>query len=183
LSWAWPQYRPPWWLSHNSPIRKLGVKQRSALPLWVRLREKGGKPHAMPCYHSLGEYLSAYLDQTGIMEDEKGSIFRTIGRGTDQLTRTPPSQANAAMIRRRAAVAGIATKIGNHSFRAAGVTACLKNGGTVTKAAQMANHASTRTTQLYDRRCDELSFDGAARRSFVVGAAHSFVWSSIQAAT
>jgi integrase len=39
-------------------------------------------------------------------------------------------QANAyAMIRRRAA-ADIETKIGNHTFRATGITACLKNGGT-----------------------------------------------------
>jgi integrase/recombinase XerC len=28
--------------------------------LWVRLREKGGKAHAMPCHHNLEEYLSAY---------------------------------------------------------------------------------------------------------------------------
>jgi integrase/recombinase XerC len=30
--------------------------------LWVRLREKGGKRHAMPCHHNLDEYLVAYLD-------------------------------------------------------------------------------------------------------------------------
>jgi integrase len=41
-------------------------------------------------------------------------------------------------------------KIGNHTFRATGITAYLKNGGTLEKAAAMANHASTRTTQLYD---------------------------------
>jgi hypothetical protein len=35
----------------------------------------------------------------------------------------------------------------------------LKNGGTLEKAAATANHASTRTTQLYDRRRDELSLD------------------------
>ena len=40
---------------------------------------------------------------------------------------------------------------------ATGITAYLKNGGTLEKAAAMANHASTRTTQLYDRRRDELS--------------------------
>jgi integrase len=28
--------------------------------LWVRLREKGGKRHAMPCHHNLEEYLTAY---------------------------------------------------------------------------------------------------------------------------
>jgi integrase len=76
------------------------------------------------------------------------------------LTRTVLPQANAyAMIRRRAAGAGIGTKLGNHSFRATGITAYLKNGGTLEKAAAMANHASTRTTQLYDRRRDELSLD------------------------
>ena len=59
------------------------------------------------------------------------------------LTSTPLPQANAyAMIGRRAAVAGIATKIGNHTFRATGITAYLKNGGTLENAAAMANHAS-----------------------------------------
>jgi hypothetical protein len=60
-------------------------------------------------------------------------------------------------------LAGIATRLGNHSFRATGITAYLKNGGTLEKAAAMANHASTRTTQLYDRRRDELSLDEVER--------------------
>ena len=132
--------------------------------LWVRLREKGGKAHAMPCHHSLEEYLTAYLEQVGITEDGKGPLFRTIGRGTSKLTRTPLPQANAyAMNGRRATAAGIATKLGNHSFRATGITAYLKNGGTLEKAAAMANHASTRTTQLYDRRQDEMSLDEVER--------------------
>ena len=33
--------------------------------LWVRLREKGGKRHAMPCHHNLEEDLTAYLDGAG----------------------------------------------------------------------------------------------------------------------
>jgi integrase/recombinase XerC len=132
--------------------------------LWVRLREKGGKRHAMPCHHNLEEYLTAYLDGADLRSDPKGPLFRTIGRGTSKLTRRVLPQANAyAMIRRRAAAAGIATKLGNHSFRATGITAYLKNGGTLEKAAAMANHASTRTTQLYDRRRDEVSLDEADR--------------------
>jgi integrase/recombinase XerC len=67
------------------------------------------------------------------------------------------------MIRRRAAAAGIATRIGNHSFRGTGITAYLKNGGTLEKAAHMANHASTRPTQLYDRRPDDISLDEVER--------------------
>ena len=67
------------------------------------------------------------------------------------------------MIRRRADAAGIATKIGNHTFRATGITAYLKNGGTLEKAANMANHASTRTTQLYDRWPDDINLDEVER--------------------
>jgi hypothetical protein len=48
-------------------------------------------------------------------------------------------------------------------LRATGVTAYLKNGGTLGKAAQMANHASTRTTQLYDRRAEEVTLDEVER--------------------
>lgn len=132
--------------------------------LWVRLHEKGGKRHEMPCHHNLESYLHAYIEAAGIAEDAKGALFRTIGRGTGKLTTTPLPQANAyQMIRRRAAAADIATKVGNHTFRATGITAYLKNGGTLEKAAQMANHASTRTTQLYDRRPDEVTLDEVER--------------------
>jgi site-specific recombinase XerD len=132
--------------------------------LWVRLREKGGKRHEMPCHHTLDAYLHAYLDGTGIGDDAKGPLFRTIRRGTGQLSTTPLPQANAyAMVRRRASAAGIATKIGNHTFRATRITAYLKNGGTLENAAAMANHASTRTTQLYDRRHDAISLDEVER--------------------
>ncbi len=63
------------------------------------------------------------------------------------------------MIQRRAAAAGIATKIGNHTFRATGITAYLKNGGMLEHAQTIANHSSPRTTKLYDRRSDEISLD------------------------
>ncbi len=57
--------------------------------LWVRLREKGGKPHAMPCHHNLETYLTAHIDGARLAEDPKGPLFRTIGCGTDLLTRPP----------------------------------------------------------------------------------------------
>lgn len=132
--------------------------------LWVRLHEKGGKRHEMPCHHNLESYLHAYMEGTGIVEDRKGPLFRTIGRGTRQLKRTPLPQANAyAMIQRRAIGAGIDMRIGNHTFRATGITAYLKNGGTIEQAAAMANHSSTRTTQLYDRRSDTVTLHEVER--------------------
>jgi site-specific recombinase XerD len=134
--------------------------------LWVRLREKGGKAHAMPCHHNLEEYLIAYLDGCGLRDDPKAPLFRTIPNRGGQLTTTLLPQASAyAMIRRRAAGAGIDTKVGNHTFRATGITAYLKIGGTLENAAAMANHASTRTTQLYDRRRDEVNLDEVERIS------------------
>lgn len=132
--------------------------------LWVRLREKGGKRHEMPCHHTLEAYLRAYIEGTGIGADGKGPLFRTIQRGTGRLSTNALPQANAyAMVRRRALAADIDTKIGNHTFRATGITAYLKNGGTLENAAAMANHASTRTTQLYDRRRDDISLDEVER--------------------
>jgi len=53
--------------------------------------------------------------------------------------------------------------LGKHSFRATGITDHLKNGGALEKAASMANYASTRTTQLNDRRGDEMTLDEVER--------------------
>jgi site-specific recombinase XerD len=134
--------------------------------LWVRLREKGGKQHDMPCHHNLEIFLQEYLDGAGISGNPKGPLFPTISRITDQLTTTPLPQANAyAMMRRRAVAVGIKTRVGNHTCRATGITAYLKNGGALENAAAMANHASIRTTQLYDRRQEEIDLDEVERIS------------------
>ena len=132
--------------------------------LWLRLHEKGGKEHKMPCHHNLEEYLTAYIDGCALRGDPKGPLFRTAPNPSGRITRTAMDQPSAyRMITRRVAAAGIGTKVGNHSFRATGITAYLKNSGTLEKAAAMANHASTRTTQLYDRRRDEMSLDEVER--------------------
>lgn len=69
------------------------------------------------------------------------------------------------MIRRRARDAGIKTKIGNHSFRATGITVYLKNAGKLEIAQRIATHESSRTTGLYDRRDDDVSLDEVERIS------------------
>jgi integrase len=48
----------------------------------LRLHEKGGKHHTMPCHRSLAEALHAYIAVAGIAEDRKGWLFRT-SRGHD----------------------------------------------------------------------------------------------------
>ncbi len=131
---------------------------------WVRLHEKGGKEHTMPAHHNLDEYLSAYIEGGGIAGDGKGPLFRTVRGRSQVLQRLRLRKDNAwHMVQRRAKSAGIATHISNHTFRATGITAHLKNGGKLEHAQAMAAHSSTRTTQLYDRRSDEVSLDEVER--------------------
>jgi integrase len=61
---------------------------------------------------------------------------------------------------------GIMAPIGNHSFRATGITAYLANGGTLEHAQSMAAHESPRTTKLYDRTKERLTLDEVERIRF-----------------
>ncbi|MDL5047292.1 tyrosine-type recombinase/integrase [Oscillatoria amoena NRMC-F 0135] len=131
---------------------------------WVRLHEKGGKRHEMPCHHKLESFLHEYIEVAGLTNTPKAWLFTTSEGQSGQLTDRPMSQADVyRMIRRRAADAGIMTRIGCHTFRATGITEYLRNGGKLEVAQQMANHESARTTGLYDRRNDQISLDEVER--------------------
>jgi integrase len=131
----------------------------------IRLHEKGGKQHTIPCHHALAETLRAYIDAARLAEDGKGWLFRT-SRGHDGtvLSEKPMGQPDAwRMIRKRAAAAGIAEEICCHTFRATGITAYLANGGALEHAQEMAAHESPRTTKLYDRTKERLTQDEVER--------------------
>ena len=125
----------------------------------IRLHEKGGKQHAMPCHHALAEAVHAYIAASGIAENRKGWLFRTAkGHIARALSEKPMNQADAwRMIRRRALTADIISPIGNHTMRATGITAYLANGGALEHAQEMAGHESPRTTKLYDRIKERLT--------------------------
>jgi site-specific recombinase XerD len=131
----------------------------------IRLHEKGGKHHTMPCHHALAEALHAYIDAARIAEDRKSFLFRTSrGHVGTALSDQPMTQPDAwRMIRRRAVAVGIMAPIGNHSFRATGITAYLSNGGALEHAQEMAAHESPRTTKLYDRTKERLTQDEVER--------------------
>jgi site-specific recombinase XerD len=140
------------------------LRPRSAA--WsIRLHEKGGKHHTMPCHHALAEALRAYINAAGIAEDRKGFLFRTAGGHNGNALSDQPMDQSAAwrMIRRRATAAGIHAPIGNHTFRATGITAYLSNGGALEHAQEMAAHESPRTTKLYDRTRERLTQDEVER--------------------
>lgn len=130
---------------------------------WFRLHEKGGKRHEVPAHHNAEEYLDAYLSAAGIEGDEKGWLFRTLGRDRQLSERQMTRNDALRMIKRRALAAGLPYSTCCHTFRATGITTYLENGGSIEKAQQIAAHESPRTTKLYDRTSDEITLDEIER--------------------
>jgi site-specific recombinase XerD len=131
---------------------------------WIRLHEKGGKFHEVPVHHTAESYLDEYLNAASISEEKGKPLFRSTRGRSRELTARAVSRFDAyKMIRRRAEDAGISSEIACHTFRATGITEYLRNGGTIEKAAQIASHESTRTTQLYNRTDDDLTLDEIER--------------------
>jgi len=125
---------------------------------WLRLNEKNGKVHEMPCHHKLEAYLDAYIARAGIAGDGKEPLFRVAIRKTKKLGPGRMTRKDVwYMVRRRASDAGIETRIRCHTFRATGITDYLTNGGRIEVAQRMAGHANAKTTGLYDRRNDDIS--------------------------
>jgi site-specific recombinase XerD len=130
---------------------------------WLRLHEKGGKRHEVPCHPSLEEDLNAWIAAAGISRDKKGPLFRTVGKG-DRLGEKAMSRFDVLhMIKRRAEAAALPYSTCCHTFQATGIMTYLQNGGTLEHAQTIANHESPRTTKLYDRTCEELSFEEVER--------------------
>ena len=111
------------------------------------------------------EHVDAYLEAAELVEDRKGSLFRSCPAGRqDRLEDRAMSRATALrMIKRRARQAGLPAEICAHSFRGTGRTEYLPNGGDLEEAARIAGHESTGTTQLYNRVQEENSLDEIER--------------------
>ena len=134
--------------------------------LWLRLHEKGGKYHEMPCHHNLEVYLREYVDAAGLLASPDSPLFRTIDRSTKSLSTRRLQRAEAlAMVKRRARNAGVETPgICNHTFRGSGITSYLDHPDARLEVAQhMAGHADPKTTRIYDRRQEIVTLDEVER--------------------
>ncbi len=130
---------------------------------WFRLHEKGGKRHEVPVHHKAEEYVDAYVAAAGIASAKRSPLFRSVNKHR-QLTELPMYRVDVfRMIKRRAKEAGLPPSMCCHACRATGITVYLENGGTLENAQAIANHASARTTKLYDRRGDAISLDEVER--------------------
>ena len=130
---------------------------------WLRLHEKGGKRHDVPAHHRAAAALDAYVEAVGL-EEPKAALFQTMDPAGRRLTgRALDRRLVLAMIKRRAAAAGLPPSTCCHTFRATGITAYLSNGGTLEHAQQIAGHASPKTTKLYDRTADTVTVEEIER--------------------
>ena len=129
---------------------------------WLRLHEKGGKRHDVPAHHRAEAAIEAYLVAGGI-EDVKAPLFQSVDPSGCLSGRPLTRRVVLAMIKRRAAAAGLPASTCCHTFRAMGITAYLSNGGTLEHAQQIAGHASPRTTKLYDRTADTVTLNEIER--------------------
>jgi integrase/recombinase XerD len=85
---------------------------------WVRLHEKGGKRHEVPCHHNAEAYLDAYLDAAGIRGEKKTPFFRSVDNRR-KLTEEPMTRVDVLrMVKRRALQAGLPSSTCCHTFRA-----------------------------------------------------------------
>ncbi len=132
---------------------------------WFRFHGKGGKRHELPAHHIAEAARDAYLEGAG--SDKKTPLFRTVRGSTRQLTENRLTENDALrIVKRPAAAAGLPSSTCNHSFRATCITNFRKNGGSRSKAADLAAHASERTTRLYDRGDDPITLDEIERVNY-----------------
>ena len=101
----------------------------------LRLHEKGGKRHDVPAHHRAAEALNDYLEAAEL-EEAKAPLFQSVDpAGRRLMGRALSRRLVLAMIKRRAAAAGLPPSTCCHTFRATGITAYLSNGGTLARAA------------------------------------------------
>jgi integrase/recombinase XerC len=130
----------------------------------MRLREKGGKRHAMPCHHNLEEYLIAHLDGAGLrwrfqvaaVPHDRSRHLQAHAHGTaasERLCDDSPARGGG----QHQDEAWQSQFPGNRDH---GLSQERRH---PRKGRGNGNHASTGTTQLYDRRRDEVSLGEVER--------------------
>ena len=111
-----------------------------------------------------GGYSPQGVPRVSELEEPKAALFQSVDPAGRRLTgRALQRRLVLAMIKRRAAAAGLPPSTCCHTFRATGITAYLSNGGTLEHAQQIAGHASPKTTKLYDRTADTITVDEIER--------------------
>jgi integrase len=131
----------------------------------VRLHEKGGKQHAMPCHHALAKALRAYIDAAGPAEDRKGWLFSHRARPQRESAFPEPDDPARRLADDPPTRRGGRHRRGDrlpHVPRHRDHRLSRQRRGARPRA-EMAAHESPRTTKLYDRTKERLTQDEVER--------------------
>lgn len=122
---------------------------------WLTTYEKGSKYHEMPVPEELEILINSYLFKCDLFDKPEEYLFQSAKAKTGKLTGKAFDRVSAwKMIQRKAKAGKVFKQIGNHTFRATGLTNYLNNGGNIKGAKNLANHSHSSTTELYDRTGD-----------------------------
>jgi integrase/recombinase XerD len=124
---------------------------------WLRLRERGGKPHEVPAHRKAREYLDAYVDAAGIAGATDSPLWRTMSKegafGDRRMSRVDVFR----MVKRRLREAGLGVAANCESIRAAGIASYLANGGTLVGAQAIAAQASLLAAVQQETAANEIT--------------------------
>lgn len=134
---------------------------------YLKSTEKRTKSHEMPVHDVLKHYIDDYLLHTGLIDQPDAPLFQgSTPHGGHLKGRAFTRNAALRMVKRRARAANYFGPVGNHSFRATGITNYLAKGGELEEARKMAGHKSAETTRLYNRNVDLVDLDEVNRIEF-----------------
>jgi integrase/recombinase XerD len=132
---------------------------------YIRLHEKGGVERDIPAHPRLVEHIDAWLAASGISGSHV--LYPAFEKRGTVLTDRPLDRNDVLrMVKRRLKRARMSKLFSCHSFRATGITEFLANGGSLETAQELANHADSRTTRLYDRRASRMELEEIVRIRF-----------------
>jgi site-specific recombinase XerD len=120
----------------------------------LRVIRKGGRREALAINPQAAQRIRAYLERAGHGGDHEGPLFRPL-RGNavahDPTAHLVPNTVDR-VVRKYAAVIGLARGYSAHSMRATFITTALENGAQLEDVQKAAGHRDPSTTKLYDRR-------------------------------
>lgn len=141
--------------------------QQQGRRTFLRFREKGGKVHEVPAHHHAQDLLDIYIRSAGIdlmdKTQQRLPLFRTLDRRRNLSDNALRRQDVTKLLKRYALEARLPHAFSAHSARATGITTYLDNGGTLEVAQDIAGHADSRTTRLYDRTKDKVTLSEVER--------------------
>ena len=126
----------------------------------LRFLEKNGKSRSIPVRHDLRQFLRDYLQARfgDVRPDRTAPLFVSALGKTKKLSNNPLRPDDVTrMVKRRLRSAGLPDHLCSHSFRVATITDLLSQGVSLTEVKNLAGHVDPRTTQLYDRRHQNVS--------------------------